>query len=216
MNLPKDRKFKLAAAVVIVLGIILLIIGYVATRPLPDLTDFKSRYFAFTYPREFDIKEYSPGEVSVGHTNGQALMPLVLVNRYQSDPDVAAPESFDAFMKRQASALCGNDDSVESVTCTEVAVTPYESPLGSTGQKLDLTLVRKNLTSGTTTSETYGPIYVFNTTATSTASTSAATTTPEEPLRYSAVFIYPALSAFLISSTSPELLNQVVTTFSLR
>lgn len=216
MHIPKDRKFKLAAAVVIILGIILLIIGYVATRPVPDLTDFRSQYFTFTYPRMYDTEEYAPGVVSIGHQNGQVLIPLVLVNRYQSDPDIATPETFDAFMKRQASALCGTDGSVESVTCTEVAVTPYENPNGATGQKLDLTLLRKNLTSGTTTTSTYGPIYVFNTTATSTPETSAATSTPEDSLRYSAIFIYPAISAFLISSTSPELLNQVVTTFSLQ
>ncbi len=215
MHLPKNRTYTLAAAIVILLGIILLIIGYAATRPVPDLTDFRSQYFTFTYPRMYDTEEYAPGVVSIGRQNGQVLMPLVEVNRYQSDPDIETPETFDAFMKRQASALCGNDNSLESVSCTEVAVTPYENPNGATGQKLDLTLIRKNLTSGTTTSSTYGPIYVFNTTSTSTPDATA-TSTPESTLRYSAIFVYPALSAFLISSTSPELLNQVITTFELQ
>ncbi len=122
------------------------------------MTDLKTRYYSFSYPRVYDTKEYAPGVVSIGHQDGDALMPLVEITRYQSDPDTAAPKSFDTFMKLQAAALCGADGPTESINCTEVGVTPYISPKGLPGQKLDLTLVRKNLKTGTTTIRDVRPV----------------------------------------------------------
>lgn len=206
MDFLKKNRFRLAIALVIVLGGALAYLTYGYLHPLPDSTTFQSRYYSFDYPRTYATQEYASGEVSIGAQNGQILMPHVEVNRYQSDPDVAAPPSFDAFMKKQASALCGADGPVESVTCTQVGVTATTTAGGLSGQMLDLTLVRKNLKSGTTTSSTYGPLYVFNTTA---------VPTPDSPLRYTAVFVYPALSAYLSGTTTPLLLDQVVSTLKL-
>ena len=129
------------------------------------------------------------------------------MNRYQSDPDEAAPASFDAFMKRQAGALCGADGPTESISCTQVGVTPTTTANGLSGQMLNLTLVRKNLKTGTTTSTTYGPMYVFNTTEPATA---------DAPLRYTGIFVYPALSAFIDQgTTTPALMDQIMSTLML-
>lgn len=207
MDFLKQNRFRIATALVIVLGAGLLYFTYSYFHPLPDTTTFKSKFFSFDYPRTYTAQEYAPGVVSIGTKNGDVLMPYIEVNRYQSDPDVAIPASFDIFMKRQASALCGADGPIESITCTQVGVTPYSSPKGFSGQKLNLTLVRKNLKSGTTTSSTYGPFYVFNTTATA---------TPDSPLRYSAIFIYPSLSAFINQgTTTPALMDEILGTLDL-
>lgn len=207
MHFLKKNRFRVAVGLVTILGLgLIYLIASGSLTPLPDITSFKSKHYSFDYPRTYNAREYASGVVSVGTVFGDMLIPYVEVTRYQSDPDVAIPGSFDAFMKRQASALCGTDGSVESITCTQVGVTPYTSPKGLSGQTLNLTLVHKNLKSGTTTSSTYGPFYVFNTTA---------TPRPDAPLRYSAIFIYPALSAFLSGTTTPELMQQVIGTFAL-
>lgn len=206
MDFLKKNRFRIAIAAVLVLGIGLLLLTFGTFKPLPITTTFKSKFFSFDYQRTYAAQEYSSGEVAIGKQNGDTLVPYVEINRYQSDPDVALPSSYDVFLKRQASALCGADGPTESITCTEIGETPYTSPTGIEGKKLDLTLVRKNLKSGTTTSSTYGPFYVFNTTL---------PPTPDRELRYSAIFIYPALSAFLSGTTTPELMQQVMSTITL-
>lgn len=206
MDFIQKNRFRIAAVLVIILGAGLLYLTYDHFKPLPETTTFKSRYYSFDYPRTYTAKEYASGVVSIGEENGDAITPYIEVNRYQSDPDVATPGSFDAFMKRQASALCGADGPTESITCTEVGVTPYTSPKGLTGQMLNLTLVKKNLASGTTTSSTYGPFYVFNTTDPA---------TEDAPLRYSAIFVYPSLAAFVDGTTTPALMDQVIGSFAL-
>lgn len=211
MSFIHKYRLWIAGIIVVVGGAFLLSWGYDALKPLPEYTEFKTGYFSFTYPRVYDAKEYAPGVVSIGTDNDEGIDPLVEVVRYQSDPDTALPTTFDAFMKRQAAALCGADGPVESIACTQVGVTAYTSPMGIPGQKLDLTMVRKNLKSGTTTSSTYGPIYVFDT------SGSRASSTPETPFRYSAIFIYPALAAFVdTGTTSPQILDQVINSFVLK
>jgi hypothetical protein len=205
------QKYRLwiAGIVVVVVGIALLTWGYQEFKPLPETTDFKTSFFTFTYPRIYDAVEYAPGVVSIGTVTGSSTKPLVEVVRYKSDPDVALPANFETFMKRQAAALCGADGPIESISCTEVGVTPFVSTSGVEAQKLDLTMVHKNLRSGTTTTSTYGPIYVFDT------SGARASSTPEDPFRYSAIFIYPSLSAYLSGTTSPQLLQSVLDTFQL-
>lgn len=204
----KKYRLLIAGILVVVLGGWLLLGGIDALTPPPDNTEFKTSYFNFTYPRVYDAEEYAPGVVTLGQKEGDIFTPYIEVTRYQSDPDIATPATFDLFVKRQAGALCGADSSIESVTCTEVGVTPYTSPMGVVGQKLGLTLVRKNLKTGTTTSSTYAPFYVFNTTP-------VATSTTGVPARYSAIFIYPSLAAFLSGTTTPALMEQVLNTFEL-
>lgn len=205
MQFLNKYRLWIAGFILVLAGIGLAMLGYQHLHPLPENTDFKSRYFSFSYPRVYAAKEYAAGVVSIGKKNGDGLDPLIEVTLYQSDPDSPTPKKFDTFMKLQAAALCGADGSVESVSCTQVGVTPYVSPTGLAGQMLNLTLVKKNLKTGTTTNATYGPFYVFNTTN---------PPTPTDPLRYSAVFIYPSLSAFMNGTTSPAIMQQVLSTFT--
>lgn len=205
MKFIRKNRFIIAILLVLVLGAFLLF-GYKALHPLPKDTVFRTQYYTFTYPRIFDAKEYAPDVVSLGHKNGDSFDPLVEVVRYQSDPDESLPANYLAFIKRQAAALCGADGPIESVSCSEIGITDATTTNGDSAKKLDLTLVKKNIKTGTTTSETFGPFYVFNTTLTPNS---------DFPLRYSAVFINPSLFAFLNGTSSPELMDKVVATFKL-
>lgn len=210
-NLITKYRFWIVGAIVLVLGGFLLDWGYEEFKPLPDNTEFKARLFNFSFPRVYNAEEYATGVVSIGMrstSSPDGLDPLIEITKYQSDPDTARPADFNTFMKRQASALCGADGPSESVACTEVGITAYTSPTGISGQKLDLTLIRKNLKTGTSTTSTYGPMYVFN--------TSKASSTPGANYRYSAIFIYPSLAAFLSGTTSPALMDQVLATFTIK
>ncbi len=202
MQTIKKYRYIIAVAVLIVAGIGIILLTH---QPVPDNSDFKGGPFSFSYPRTFDVNEYAEGVVSVGHGNSNLFSPLVEVDRYQSDPDEKLPATFDDFMKRQAAALCGADGPKESVTCTQVGTSAYTSKQGLVGQMLNLTLVKKNLSTGTTTNATYGPMYVFNTTASS---------TDGDPMRYSAIFVYPSLAAFMAGTSSPALEQQIVDTLS--
>lgn len=171
-------------------------------KPLPDTTTYHDNSFSFEYPRVNNAEEYAPGAVIVGTEGDEGLTPLVEVVRYQSDPDVALPPTFDVYVRKQALALCGSDGSGESLTCTDLVAAPYTSAQGLEGQELSLTLERKNLASGTTTTETFAPIYVFNTTR--------AVEDPEDTFRYRALFVYPSFASAISGSASPALLSQVI------
>lgn len=193
------------------LAIIVVVLGvnhYIRTRPGPILTEvssFQSGNFTFEYPRTYEAKEYATGVVSLGENYQNAgFIPLVDIVRYKSDPDVAAPVSFDAFVKKQLGSLCGSDSAGFTITCTNPVVAEYTT--GSTkGEVVNMTLTKKNLTTGTTSTSTYGPIYVFN-----------STDTTATPIRYQGVFVYPTFSSFvLVGTTSPAFIESVATTLKL-
>lgn len=195
----------LLAVIIVVFGIY----HYEKTRPGPILTElstFHSGNFTFVYPRTYESKEYATGVVSVGENYQNAgFIPLADVVRYKADPDVAQPVSFDAFMKKQVASLCGSDDSTQSISCTNPVVTPYTSTTGVSGSEVNLTLTKKNLSTGTVTTATYGPIYVFN-----------STDTTAKPVRYQGVFIYPTFSSFiLVGTTSPAFIESIATTIAI-
>ncbi|HVW71844.1 MAG TPA: hypothetical protein VHB93_01680 [Candidatus Paceibacterota bacterium] len=195
----------LLAVIVIGLGVW----HYEDTRPGPILTElstFHSGNFTFVYPRTYEAKEYATGVVSVGENYQNAgFIPLVDVVRYKADPDVAQPVSFDAFMKKQVTALCGSDDSTQSITCTNPVVKPYTSTSGVAGSEVNVTLTKKNLSTGAVTTATYGPIYVFN-----------STDTTSTPVRYQGVFVYPTFSSFiLVGTTSPAFVESLATTIAI-
>lgn len=171
-------------------------------KPLPETTTYRDGDFSFVYPRVNSTDEYDSGAVAVGTSGDAGFAPLVEVIHYQSDPDSPLPATFDAYVRKQALALCGSDGPIENLTCTDAVITPYTSAQGLEGQELSLTLVRTNLESGTTTTETFAPLYVFNLTR--------PVEDPEETLRYGALFVYPAFSSVASGSTSPELLAQVI------
>lgn len=170
-------------------------------RPVPDNSVYSGRAFSFNYPRTYELKEYTSGAVSVGEEGTETYNPQVEVVRYMSDPDTALPPSYDAFIKRQAQNLCAADGPTESISCSNAQTEPFVTASGVAGQKLSLTLTRKNLQTGTTTSSTYAPLYVFNKTDAPTA---------EDPLRYQAIFVYPALPSIVDGGFVPALMDQIV------
>ncbi len=171
-------------------------------NPPPDNTTYHDNAFSFVYPRIYSALEYDSSAVGIRENVEGMLTPLVEVIRYQSDPDVALPASYDMFVERQALALCGSDGPVEGLTCTDLVRTPYTSAQGLVGEELSLTLKRTNLESGTTTSETYAPLYVFNATL--------PVEDPEDTLRYRAVFVYPSFSSAASGNSNPGLLKQII------
>jgi hypothetical protein len=189
-----------------IMAAILVGLGVYLTRdvwtPIPDNTTYRDKNFSFEYPRVYKAEEYNRGAVIVGSKQDDLFTPLVEVVRYESDRDVALPPTFDIYVERQAQALCGSDGPIESMSCSDVVSAPFTSAQGLVGQELSLTLNRKNLASGTTTTATFGPVYVFNTTQPIKA--------PTDTLRYRAIFVYPSFASVASASTSPALLTQVI------
>jgi hypothetical protein len=206
--IQKYRYYVIAAAVVVVA--LLAWGGYYLAHhkhilaPLPETTEFRSGNFSFTYPRIVSAKEYDDGVVSVGGNYNGVFIPLVDVVRYKSDPQSAAPANLTAFVTKQAQALCGGDTAGERISCGSPVVTEYTSPSGLQGQEISLTLTKANTTTGTSTSTTFAPIYVFD--------PHIIPASVDGPARYDAIFVYPTFSSFLATGTSsPELIGEIVT-----
>jgi len=201
------RKYRWFVAAAAILVIIIALGSYFALRAArpapPDTTVFQSGNFSFTYPRVYAAKEYADGSVSLGGKTGDVFIPLVDVVRYKSDPDRPAPASFDTFAARQAENLCGSDAQGVSIACTSPVGEAYTSPTGLAGTKLSLSLVRKNLATGTSTTSTFGPVYVFNTTVPAEQG---------EAVRYQGVFVYPDFSSFVLAPDSASLVSDVAST----
>lgn len=201
-----DMTLTLRHKILIGIGAAILIgLGIYLTRdewmPRAANISYNDKNFSFNYPREHRIQEFARGTVIVGNKQDDVFTPLVEVIVYQSDPDAALPVTFDAYMERQALALCGSD-SVEKITCSNVIAAPYTNAQGLLGQQLSLTLTRENLESGTSTTETFGPVYVFNTTR--------FVADPADTLRYRAIFVYPSFASVVAASTSPALLAHIL------
>ena len=202
-NLTKKQKIAAALAVILIaVGVWYVLDNW--NGPVPDTANYKSGLLSFDYARTAELREYAVGAVSIGEEGeSDTFMPIVEVVRYKSDPDTALPANYDAFITRQARNLCAADGPTESLSCTNVESETFTTTGGVFGKKLSLTLIRKNLQTGTTTESTYAPIYAFNVTEPVTA---------ESPLRYASVFVYPALSTLLAGSSSPALMDQVLNT----
>ena len=185
MQILPTYRLPLIAAIIALLAIG----GYVLyqnAHPLPETVTFRTTYFSFDYPREYETREYDSGVVSVGTRTKEGFQPLVEVVRYQNDKHAARPPaSFDAFLEAQLLNLCGTDEPNQFVACTEPTGVAYQSPTGFAGQEFDMTLVRTDTALGTTTPLAFGPIYVFN----------ATKADQELPIRYSAIVVYPAVDA---------------------
>jgi len=201
MTLTQNPQLLIRIAIVVLIVIGIAYLSRDLWNPLPDDTTYQDSGFSFTYPRLYDANDYDAGTVIIGETIDDTFSPLVEVVRYESDRDVALPATFDAYVKKQAQALCGSDGA-ESITCTNVVATPYTSAQGLIGQELSLTLTRKSLETGSTATSTFGPVYVFNTTR--------PIEEPTDTLRYRAVFVYPSFASVITGSTSPALLTSVI------
>ncbi len=202
------KKYRFIAVGAVIILIALGFWAYSAFKTLPENSHFITDQYTFDYPRTFSTHEYAPGVVSIGHYVNGELLPFVDINEYKSDPESARPKTFELFAKLQTEAFCGSDNSLISITCTLASTTAYTSKKGAVGHKMDLTAVRKDLKTGKSTNESYGPIYVFETTP----------LVPREEgvtERYSGIFIYQSFTAFVIGTSSPELLNSVVDSLEL-
>jgi len=205
LDLAKKYRWFIAGGLIV---LILIAVGahYAFKKPPPPIdapSEFKSANFSFTYPRLFTAVERTDGAVALGGKVGDSFIPLVDVVRYKTDPDAPAPASFETFAARQAQALCGSDAEGVSLACTSPVTKVYTTPAGLVGEEMSLTLVARNLKSGTTTSSTYGPVYIFNT---------SQKPDPGEAVSYQAVFVYPDFYSFTLASSSAALVPDVAAT----
>jgi len=207
--MTKNRKLFIGIAGVLLVAAVIFIGTLIYDELKPPSTDtavFQSSIFSFAYPRTYALKESSTGAANIGSQPEEGeFMPMVQVVRYTNDPDSPRPPSYDVYLQRQVVALCGSD-SAETIVCKAGTWEPYTSPTGLEGQRSTLTMTRTNLTSGTTTESTYGPITAFDVTQEPTI---------EDPLRYQAVFVYPALESVITGTTSTELLDEILGTLTL-
>lgn len=202
-----DRKTLIIGAVLLL--VIIAGIGFAVSEidgPVADDTQFLGNDFSFTYARAYQLQEPDGGVVVLGKEDETGFNPLLGVVRYKSDPQSPLPASFDAFVKTQARHLCGSDGPIEDVKCSNPQAEPYTTASSTAGLKLSMTLTRTNLTSGTTTTSTYEPLYAFNVTQPATV---------ERPLRYEAVFVYPTLQAVLAGTSTPALMDQVMNSLAI-
>jgi hypothetical protein len=182
-----------------VIGVILLLVVLIAgwwifTNPRPRETtnstatttaQTAAQYenatygYAFSYPRDYDVREYTPEYVSVGHATADGFDPYVEVGVAQSQGE-GMFTSFSQYVKSKAEALCAADGPTGSLRCSVARSDAYPSPTGLSGSVLYLTLTTK--TTATTTSEQMGPLYVFNISANTASST------------YGALIISPSLT----------------------
>ncbi len=203
------------SVIAVVLAVIAIAAGFYffhgapAPRPMPASVTFESGKFAFAYPGAYEVKEYASGVASVGgtHTAGSAFIPLIDVVQYKSDLQSTAPASFDAFVRKQAQALCATESLTEAISCTDLVETAYTNGQGFPGKKIMFTLVRKNLKTAAVTKSTYGPIFVFDVTA---------KPGPGEATRYQGVFVYPTFSTFVLVPGTGDLVEGIASAIVLK
>lgn len=174
-------------------------------KPLPETVTFSSGNFSFDHALAFQTREYAKGVVAVGgsQTSADAFIPLIDVVEYKHDLQSAAPASFDAFVARQAKALCAADSSTETVACTDMVEKPFVTAAQLPGKEVSFTLIRTTVKTGAVAKSTFGPIFVFNTTE---------APEPGEKSRYKGVFIYPTFSTFLLAPGTADFVRDIATT----
>ncbi|HEX2792141.1 MAG TPA: hypothetical protein VHO23_00240 [Candidatus Paceibacterota bacterium] len=190
-----------AAVALVAIGSAYYVFRY--TGPTEDWGAYESGIFSFSYPSGFMHQEYSAGAVAIGKDTDDAFAPQVEVTRYRSDIDRPLPPSYDEFVLRQLTALCGTDSGNERVSCSNLVAEPYTSAHGYVGEKLSLTVTRTNLSSGTTSATSFAPLYVFRT---------RYLATPPEPVQYEGIFVYPTFASALEGDIATDALDKVLET----
>lgn len=206
MHIEKRQAYALGAIIILILAAGGWYLYTHRQGPLPDTSMYRGRSFNFIYPRIDEFKEYTSTAVSVGKQVKDVYDPAVEVVLYKNDPDTALPASYEAFVQKQALALCSSDGPAEELSCSAPLSETFVTRSGVTGEKRSFTLTRTNLTSGTTTTMTFAPVYTFN------RSTAA---TADSPLRYAAVFVYPSVPGMLAGTASSQLIDQIVNSLTL-
>lgn len=205
---PTRKQFLLIGAGVLAVALIGFGVHalYTQMHPLPEYTTFRSSHYSFEYPRAYRIEEYASGVISVGTETEEGFQSLVEVVRYQNDREAPRqPRSYAEFLNTQLLYLCGGDEPNQEVACAEPAGVAYQSPTGFQGQQFDLTLMRTDTVTDTTTSYAFGPVYAFDITDEG----------QEPPVRYTTLIVYPSLDAVRKGIDTSEVERIVMQTLDL-
>lgn len=130
-------------------------------------------------------------------------MPFAEIVEYRQDPNAAAPLDYDLFLAAQLFALCGTDAQGVTVVCNDTEKEPYTTDNGTEGERYWLNLTRTTIETGEKEVMRYGPIYAFN-------HTRAAT--PNNPIEYKALLVYPSLSSFLAGEDAADAVEFIMDT----
>ena len=133
--------------------------------------------YSFSYPSTYDLREYTPEYVSLGHMTANGFDALVAVGIAQSGA-LEEYGNFEEYLFETGQALCAADGSAGHVECDRIERTDaFPSAAGLSGTAVYLHLV--DTRSGTTSSMIFGPLYAFN----------IAANTPGS--KFSVLIIYP-------------------------
>jgi hypothetical protein len=140
--------------------------------------------YSFAYPSNLQIKEYTPEIVAIGlPTSDDGFTTVTQVDVSTTETGAA---SFEEYVFERSKTLCAADGPNESLSCdTLIRNIPFSTDSGLTGDELYLQLVKKTLSTGTTSTTEFGPIYALDIGANAPNSS------------YAALLIYQPLSGYL-------------------
>lgn len=132
--------------------------------PSDTLSTFSNEQYgySFSYPTTLTLYQYSPEVVALGTGAGDAFSTTMEIQVAAAAADDPAAD-FNEFVTTSLRNYCAADGPQESIYCTDVAArTTYLTQSGLQGDELVFTRVHHAIPTNTDTTETYGPIYVFN------------------------------------------------------
>jgi hypothetical protein len=119
--------------------------------------------FTFDVPEGYSHKEYAPESVSVGTPQGSDGFDSIADVRVYTAGEVTGYASYDGFVTETLKNMCAADGPQETIYCDAVEETqPFASASGLTGEALYLRRIHENLATKASTTDTFGPIFVFN------------------------------------------------------
>lgn len=136
----------------------------VSEEPAVTLATYRSeRYgFSFQYPEEYDLMEYTPTRIAVGHKTELGFDSVADIALMEGEAD--AVQSFEEFVLDQARLSCDADGPTASISCTEVkSLSAFGTSAGVTGQKFYLNERTHTFADDRFEDRDKGPYYTFNT-----------------------------------------------------
>lgn len=149
--------------VAVLAALFILAFVMLAARQEEPLAYASERYgFAFSWPAPYELYEYAPESIAIGMPDGEGFSSVADVRLYSAGEDIGY-ESFDAFITETLRNMCAADGPNESISCDRVERRePFTSDHGATGEHVYLARVHRDLTTGATASEEFGPVFVFD------------------------------------------------------
>lgn len=146
------------------LPILVLLLGFIPAQTLATTTSYGSPYYSFSYPSQYQLKEYKDREGGVfGQTifNGKMGLPedVLQIQTVETDTEGHMTESTAIALARRA---CDADGPQTSIRCTGVTLLSPVHTKELQGFRLLLQEETRNLATGKVSSRIRGPVYVLS------------------------------------------------------